>query len=256
MSQNTRESLSALMDGESEELELRRVLKALPDDGDAADTWRRYHLARSLMQRDHGVDTRVDMSAGIMARLSDEPAPLVEGARETAAARPARAPRVSLMRGAGVAAAVSLMVITGVQYLGGSAGGGAVTTPDATGELANAGNGGNQVDVDAALAQPASLAASGAPAAGSSNMPMFEPTPFRLSGETRRPGLMTVSDSGFASSPMGTSGVAQQAAPMEDDQVRLLQSYLQQHAHGAAYSNSDSWLPLTRSSAMSDALGR
>lgn len=254
MSQNTRESLSALMDGESEELELRRVLKALPDDGDAADTWRRYHLARSLMQRDHGVDISVDLSAGIMARLSDEPAPLVDDTREPAAARPARTPRVSLMRGAGVAAAVSLMVITGVQYLGGSAGGGAVTTPDATGELANAGNGGSQVG--ASLAQPASLAATGAPAAGSSNMPMFEPTPFRLSGETRRSGLMTVSDSGFASSPMGTPGVTQQAAPMEDDQVRLLQSYLQQHAHGAAYSNSDSWLPLTRSSAMSDALGR
>lgn len=254
MSQNTRESLSALMDGESEALELRRVLKALPDDSDAADTWRRYHLARSLMQRDRGVDTSVDLSAGIMARLSDEPVPVaVNNASAATAARPARTQRVSLMRGAGVAAAVSLMVITGVQYFGGSAGDGAGGTQSATGELADAGSGG--VNVGGSLAQPASLAASSASVSGGSNMPMFEPTPFRLNGETQRSGLMTVSDSNFAA-PMGQPEVSRQAAPMGSDQVRLLQSYLQQHAHGAAYSNSDSWLPLTRSSAMSDALGR
>jgi len=251
MSQNTRETLSALMDGESEELELRRVLKALPDDSDAADTWRRYHLARSIMQRERGVDTSVDLSAGIMARLSEEPIPVAVGA-DQATTRPAKTSRVSLMRGAGVAAAVSLMVITGVQYFGGSAGGESVGTPNGVGELADV-NGLN-TDVDASLAQPASLAASGSAASGG-GVPMFEPTPFRLRGETQRSGLMTVSDSGLAS-PTGRPGASQQAAPMGSDQVRLLQSYLQQHAHGAAYSNSDSWLPLTRSSAMSDALGR
>lgn len=254
MSQNTRESLSALMDGESETLELRRVLKALPDDSDAADTWRRYHLARSLMQRERGVDTTIDLSAGIMARLSEEPVPVaVNNTGAATAARPARTPRVSLMRGAGVAAAVSLMVITGVQYFGGTTGDGTGGTQNVAGELADAGNGG--VNVDASLAQPASLAASSASVSGGSNMPMFEPTPFRLNGEAQRSGLMTVSDSGFAS-PMGQADVSRQAAPMGSDQVRLLQSYLQQHAHGAAYSNSDSWLPLTRSSAISDALGR
>ena len=75
MSQSTRESLSAFMDSESDELELRRVLKSLPDDADAAETWRRYHLARSMMQRERGVDVSVDLSAGIMARLREEPAP-------------------------------------------------------------------------------------------------------------------------------------------------------------------------------------
>lgn len=247
MSQNTRESLSALMDGESEELELRRVLKALPDNAGAADTWRRYHLARSLMQRDRGVDTSADLSAGIMARLNHEPAPVMTDTREAKTPHSAGTPRVSLIRGAGVAAAVSLMVITGVQYFG-SAGGGSVVTSDTQGELADTGNGG--VNVDASLAQPVSLSTS-----GGNNMPMFEPTPFRLNGETQRSGLMTVSDSSFAS-PVGSSRAARQAAPIDDSQVQLLQSYLQQHAHGAAYSNSDSWLPLTRSSAMSDALER
>ena len=79
MSQSTRESLSALMDSESDELELRRVLKSLPDDADAAETWRRYHLARSMMQRERGVDVSVDLSAGIMARLREEPAPVMGG---------------------------------------------------------------------------------------------------------------------------------------------------------------------------------
>ena len=98
MSQNTRESLSVLMDGESDELELRRVLKALPNDTDAADTWRRYHLARSMMQREQGVDVSVDLSAGIMARLREEPAPMKQGAEPVAH----RTGGISFARGAGV----------------------------------------------------------------------------------------------------------------------------------------------------------
>jgi len=49
------------MDGESDELELRRVLKGLDKDSDSADTWRRYHLARSLMQRDKDIDISTDL---------------------------------------------------------------------------------------------------------------------------------------------------------------------------------------------------
>ncbi|MCP1363228.1 sigma-E factor negative regulatory protein, partial [Halomonas sp. BBD45] len=69
------ESLSALMDNEGDELELRRVLKVLDDSPDAAERWRRYHLARSLMQRDRDIDVSADLSAGIMARIKDEPVP-------------------------------------------------------------------------------------------------------------------------------------------------------------------------------------
>ena len=64
MSQNARESLSALMDNEGDELELRRVLKSLDDEPDAADAWRRYHLMRSLLRREGDVDMTTDLSAG------------------------------------------------------------------------------------------------------------------------------------------------------------------------------------------------
>ncbi|MGL6250628.1 MAG: sigma-E factor negative regulatory protein, partial [Billgrantia desiderata] len=64
MSQNARESLSALMDNEGDDLELRRTLKSLEEQPDAAEAWRRYHLMRSVMRRDHDIDVSTDLSAG------------------------------------------------------------------------------------------------------------------------------------------------------------------------------------------------
>lgn len=241
MSQNTRESLSVLMDGESDELELRRVLKALPNDDDAADTWRRYHLARSMMQREQGVDVSVDLSAGIMARLREEPAPMMQNAEHMAH----RTGGISFARGAGVAAAVSLMVITGVQFFGGdssvsqSGGEVAATAPNA--------NGATQV-------QPVSLASQPA-VASRADMPMFEPTPFRLSGQSGRSGLMNVSEASFtAQTPQGVT--ASQGTNIDLDQIGLLQSYLEQHTQSAAYGSGDSWMPLMRSSAVTEPLGQ
>lgn len=244
MSQNTRESLSALMDSESDELELRRVLKALPDNADAADTWRRYHLARSMMQRERGVDVSVDLSAGIMARLRDEPAPVLEQ-------EPARAGGISFGRGASVAAAVSLLVITGVQFFGndnsvnqGQSGGDLVATPTGS----SSGGGAQVQPVNLSASQPASVA--------SADMPMFEPTPFRVNGQTGRNGLMNASETGFASPSGAQNAVAQPGTSIDVDQIRLLQSYLEQHAQGAANGSGDSWMPLMRSSSVSEPLGQ
>jgi len=234
MSQNTRESLSALMDGESDELELRRVLKSLPDDADAAETWRRYHLARSMMQREREVDVSVDLSAGIMARLHDEPVPITEPV--TAANH--RTGGISFARGAGVAAAVSLMVITGVQFF--NSGTGSSGQPD--GNIAvqpGAGVGAQVQPVSLSGAQTGALVA---------DMPMFEPTPFRINGQAGNSGLMNVSEAGFAAPSAPQSVMAQQPTSIDIDQLRLLQSYLEQHAQGAASGGGDSWMPLMRSS--------
>lgn len=247
MSQNTRESLSALMDSESDELELRRVLKALPNDADAADTWRRYHLARSMMQREQGVDISVDLSAGIMARLQDEPAPLLDDAQERI---PMRSNGISFARGAGVAAAVSLMVITGVQFFGnGNSNGTGVSTG---GDMAvTASNGGSM----AGQVQPVTLGAAQPASMVSANMPMFEPTPFRLTGQSQS-GFMNVSDAGFESVAVPQTATMQQSTAIDVDQIRLLQSYLEQHSQGAAYGNGDSWMPLMRSSSVTEPLGQ
>lgn len=250
MSQNTRESLSALMDGESDELELRRLLKALPDDDDAAQSWRRYHLARSMMQRERSVDTGIDLSANIMARLEDEPLPTMADGSASAARR-GKTGGVSFMRGAGVAAAVSLMVISGVQFLGNDQGANVGSGSDIA--LAPTSSGGAGVQ-PVSLAASQGVASAGASAQTAAEMPMFEPTPFRLSGQS---GLMNVSDmASFAPGPMAAaqSGSAQSVG-MDPEQIRQLQSYLEQHAQGAAYGSSDSWMPLMRSSAVSEPLG-
>jgi sigma-E factor negative regulatory protein RseA len=49
MSETMRESLSALMDNEADELEVQRVLSKISDDGELRQAWVRYHLARSAM---------------------------------------------------------------------------------------------------------------------------------------------------------------------------------------------------------------
>lgn len=154
MSQNARESLSALMDNEGDELELRRVLKALEASPDAAEAWRRYHLMRSLMRREPDIDVATDLSAGIMARLKDEQPPQMDA--------PAPTTRRSLpfARSAGIAAAVSLMVITGVQFYGG--GGSDGTQPSVAGG-------------SAAQPAPASLAAGESAARPSLvDLPLFQ----------------------------------------------------------------------------------
>ncbi|AZM96289.1 sigma-E factor negative regulatory protein [Vreelandella venusta] len=245
MSHNTRESLSALMDSESDELELRRVLKSLPDDSDAAETWRRYHLARSMMQRERNVDVSVDLSAGIMDRLRDEPAPALEN---DAVATPVRSGGLSFARGAGVAAAVSLMVITGVQFFnnGSTTSGG---TQSAGGSIAAQSGGSVQV-------QPVTLAASQPASMTPAEMPMFEQTPFRVNGQFGQGGLMNVSEAGFSTLQAPQGDMAQQTLAIDADQIRLLKTYLEQHAQGAAGGSGDSWMPLMRSSSVTEPLGQ
>ena len=70
MSSN-RESLSALMDSEATEFELRRALKHYDESGEDAQVWRRYHLARTLM-REQRVDSTVDISSRVMAFIAEE----------------------------------------------------------------------------------------------------------------------------------------------------------------------------------------
>ncbi|MFG6159688.1 sigma-E factor negative regulatory protein [Halomonas sp. 1390] len=237
MSQNARESLSALMDNEGDELELRRVLKSLDESPDAADTWRRYHLMRSLMRREHEVDVATDLSAGIMARLEDEPLPQFEaddkagdGARRS----------MSLMRGAGIAAAVSLMVITGVQFYHGGIDSGQVPADVAA-----------QSPAQALQASPAALGGGELAASRAAERPSLADLPLFQSPAGDGRGLMTVGagvDSPLVLSP-------RQSARVNQQQAQLLQSYLDRHAEGAAYGSGDTWMPLLRASG-SESLGQ
>lgn len=229
MSQNARESLSVLMDSEGDDLELRRVLKALEEEPDAADAWRRYHLMRSLLQRDHDVDVSTDLSAGIMARLEAEPAPAME--------EPRVAPRRSypFARSAGIAAAVSLMVITGVQFYNGAG----FTRSGDDAQLADSETRVPESQPQRSLAQQAGIQATPV------GMPFFSPENSRgaASGQS---GLMPVGAG--VDSPLFMTPTPRQSRSSDQEQARLLQSYLDRHSEGATYMSGDPWLPLLRTS--------
>lgn len=129
MSDNLRESLSALMDNEATELELRRVLRQAKDDPDLLDEWQRYHLVRDVMhQQAAGAPASPSLLAGIREAISEEPlvqheTPLVirEGGRVLQGFSRA------LGQGA-IAASVALVVLFTAHTLNQSPGQGAAPT--------------------------------------------------------------------------------------------------------------------------------
>jgi len=103
------ESLSAVMDNEADELELRRVLAA-SEDAELRATWSRYQMARAAMHKEL-LEPRLDVAGAVFAALDKEPAP----------AR-ARAAWPALGRVA-VAATVTLAVLVGVRFYNDADGG-------------------------------------------------------------------------------------------------------------------------------------
>ncbi|QKF49511.1 sigma-E factor negative regulatory protein [Pseudomonas graminis] len=96
------ESLSAVMDNEADELELRRVLSAI-EDADTRATWSRYQIARAAMHKELLIP-HLDISAAVAAGIADEVSPLKVG----------RGPWRTLGRLA-VAASVTVAVLAGVR---------------------------------------------------------------------------------------------------------------------------------------------
>lgn len=72
MSEQINESLSVLMDGEANELDLARVLKN-STDVELRSTWTRYHLTRQVLREGVGRHLQVDIASRVMAALEAEP---------------------------------------------------------------------------------------------------------------------------------------------------------------------------------------
>lgn len=106
------ESLSALMDNEADDLEVRRVLQAADQDPALRGTWERYQIARSVLHKEHWQGS-VDLSAGIAAALRDEPELNMQP--ETVA--PARSGLWRNMSRVAVAASVTMAVLVGVRMV-------------------------------------------------------------------------------------------------------------------------------------------
>ncbi|WP_280561281.1 MULTISPECIES: sigma-E factor negative regulatory protein [unclassified Chromohalobacter] len=242
MNQNVREPLSALMDNEGDELEIRRVMKSLQDAPEDAETWRRYHLARSMMQRDRGVDVSADLSAGIMARLADE-----SGPQEATNSR--RVVPSSFAGSAAVAAAVSLMVITGVQVYNANSPDG-VTGEGAEFASGNASSSETPSAEGGASVQPASLQSAPSGGGVGARLASFGGDG---NGFLTSSGANPVFPSMAPSGPGGAMEVGMDASLFSDsprqalssdhEQARLLQAYLNQQ-QGA----SEAWMSSSRAS--------
>ncbi|KGE03347.1 sigma-E factor negative regulatory protein [Pseudohaliea rubra] len=73
MNEALREALSAVMDGEGDDLALRRLL-ARSDDPALRAAWSRYHVARDALQG-HTAAVNVDISAAVRQAVDAEAAP-------------------------------------------------------------------------------------------------------------------------------------------------------------------------------------
>lgn len=63
------EELSALMDGETSEMEVRRLLKLMDDDPELVATWDRMHRVRHSLVQDENMDLSLDISGRVMAAI-------------------------------------------------------------------------------------------------------------------------------------------------------------------------------------------
>ena len=63
------ESLSAVMDGEAQELELRRTLDAVAGDASLRARWQRHHLVRDALHGQFPNDAQIDVSKGVLEAL-------------------------------------------------------------------------------------------------------------------------------------------------------------------------------------------
>ncbi len=159
-SESLRESLSALMDDEAEQLEVRRALLAGDQDPEVRRSWERYQLARAVMHKEPWY-TGVDLSSGIAAALAEEPA---------LKARPASAPWKTRLSRVAVAASVTVAVLVGVRMVN--------QDPAVDNSMASVERGVPAVSTTSASAMPATPVGVGAILAGfSSHADQQRPVP-------------------------------------------------------------------------------
>ncbi|MCW8885944.1 MAG: sigma-E factor negative regulatory protein, partial [Motiliproteus sp.] len=104
MSENLRQSLSALMDNEADEFEVRRCLQQLDNEG--AETWSRYQMTSALIKGEKP-DCRIDLSGAVMDALADEEEYQQQPSKKDSFWKP--------LSSVAVAASVTAMVIFGAQ---------------------------------------------------------------------------------------------------------------------------------------------
>lgn len=117
MAERSIESVSALMDGEVADFELRRVLERMDQEPELQDTWQRYHTLRSVMQKEELADPSLDISGAVFAAIESEPT-YSASTDDSAAKQPVAKEKSSFWKpltSMAVAASVTAVVILGAQ---------------------------------------------------------------------------------------------------------------------------------------------
>lgn len=110
-----KQSLSALIDNEADELEVRRVLNA-SNDPELRASWSRYQIARTVMHNEP-FSAKIDLSANIMAAIDAEPElSVAQPTQQETSVRNTKAGRFSWISRVAVAASVTLAVLGGVRF--------------------------------------------------------------------------------------------------------------------------------------------
>lgn len=112
MTDKLNESLSALMDNEADELELRRLLKALENQTDSnaielKAKWERYHVLNASLNSEIHSSPSCNLLAGIQKELEQDAAPVANPFRHTKAGRGL----VQILGQGAIAASVALAVL-------------------------------------------------------------------------------------------------------------------------------------------------
>ena len=128
MSEKLRESLSAIVDDEADEFELRRVLDELEKNSELKTSWDRYHLIGTIM-RDEYSDRAASLREKVWRDLDMEQ---IEGTKDadepvlpSATGGAARTPWLGRLTGLAVAASVAFAVVLGLDTISDTPG----TTP-------------------------------------------------------------------------------------------------------------------------------
>jgi len=72
MSEKLRESLSAMIDGEANELELERILARIGQDSELRQTWVRYSAVRSLNTGEAVANLSMDVSEAVRSAIGED----------------------------------------------------------------------------------------------------------------------------------------------------------------------------------------
>lgn len=103
-----KESLSALLDDESQDLETRRVLNELDKDAELKSSWQNYQMIGDLMRNQ--VSSKMDLTAAINQSIDNVEVPVMQDQPA-----PKKSNWIKAFTSVAVAASVTLAVLLGVQ---------------------------------------------------------------------------------------------------------------------------------------------